>query len=114
MLLCYPFAAHRSKVLLGKKKSYLLQADVKPLCCCANTDNKKAEITPKLHTKKVQIKQSHSGLNADCFITPMDSSHLISAPAFAPGEMGTEVCNGSLTALYPLRGFQLDLRGIVS
>lgn len=60
ILLCYPFAVHRSKVLFKKTFffffSEMLYADGKHLGCCVNPDNKKAEMSPKLCTKKVQIK----------------------------------------------------------
>lgn len=61
-------------------------------------------MTPKSCIKKIQTKYSHSVLNADCCITLMDSSHLAFAPAFTPGERGTEVCNGSLRSLCLLHG----------
>lgn len=94
----------------------MLYAAVKHWGCCANPGNEKAEIAPKSRTKKVQTKSSHSGLNADCFITLTDSPRLASAPApvFTSGEMGTEVWNGSLRSLCPLHGFWLFLRGITS
>lgn len=38
----------------------MLCAGIKHWGCRANPDNKKAEVTPKIHPEKVQTKQSHS------------------------------------------------------
>lgn len=107
---------HRSKALLIKTHFFFRNAlgRCQTFGLSGNSDNKKAEMIPKLHTKKVHTKLSHSGLNTDCFITLMDSSRFASGPAFTPGEMGTEVCNSSLRSLYPLHGFWLYLRGVIS